>query len=95
MNPNLKTLFQETVNIHRQKQQAVKIAGYLMTVLQIPEGNHLVMFFGDGDEHSNRDAIAVWVGRTIHECDAYETEERLEQLARRAKLQVVRRMDES
>jgi len=95
MTPNPKSLFQETVNIHRQKRQAAKIADYLMTVLRIPEGSHLVMFFSDGGERCNRDAIAAWVERTIHECDADEAEVRLQQLAKRAHLQVISKMDES
>jgi len=64
-----------------------------MTVLRIPDGNHLVMFFGKGNERSNHDALMTWVSSIYNEFDADEGDVRLEELARRVKLKIMSHMD--
>jgi len=61
------------------------IVSSLMVVLNIPEGNHLVMLFGDGHEKDNREALATWVTKMSSEIDLTETENRLETLCLKAK----------
>ena len=94
MNPSSNLLYSETVNIHSQKRQARRIADYLMTVLRIPDGTHLVLFFGTGLERNNREAIATWIEATLAERDADATEARLAELARDARLKIVEQMEQ-
>jgi 16S rRNA U1498 N3-methylase RsmE len=65
----------------RKKHQIQLIVSYLMQVLRIPDGNHLVLFFGSGQERDNRQALMSWVEIHIDEFDPSETEKRLRSLA--------------
>ena len=93
MTPNSNPLYSETVNIHSRKRQVRRIADYLMTVLRIPDGTHLVLFFGTGLERDNREAIATWIEATLAERDADATEARLAELAQDAKRKIVEQME--
>ena len=90
----LELILENAIENREQQRQIVRIVDYLITILRIPEGNHLVMFFGSGNERSNREAINNWVTSILHEFDSDEAEMRLEKLARRAKLRVISRMDD-
>jgi len=68
-----------------QARQVRKIVSCLMAVLNIPEGNHLVMAFGDGHERDNREALETWVNYMLPELDMDEVEGRLEMLCRQVK----------
>jgi len=72
----------------RTARQVRNIVSCLMVVLNIPEGNHLVMLFGCGDEKDNREALATWVNQMLPEINVDETEYRMEKLYRRAKLRI-------
>jgi len=48
-----------------QSRQVQKIVSCLMAVLNIPEGDHLVMAFGDGHERDNREALETWVNSLL------------------------------
>jgi len=63
-----------------QLRQIRNIVSCLMAVLNIPEGNHLIMIFGDGHERGNREALETWVRHMLPEIDVDEAESRLEQL---------------
>jgi len=81
MNPNLERAMQDAVNIHKQRRQIAKLVDHLITILRIPDGSHLVPFFGNGYERDNRQALASWVEKHINEIDPNEAEQRLRLLA--------------
>jgi uncharacterized protein YeeX (DUF496 family) len=63
-----------------------------MAVLNIPEGDHLVMAFGDGHERDNREALEAletWVNYMLPEMDMDEVEGRLEQLCARIENRII------
>jgi len=65
---------------HVDDSQTVRIVDYLIESLRIPEGDHLVTFFGSGTEASNREAMMTWIHGLDHEYDADEAEYRLARL---------------
>lgn len=67
------------------KQQIALIASHLMQALHIPQGSHLVRFFGSGQEQNNRQALIRWIEIHIDEIDPDETETRLKHLAKKQK----------
>jgi len=68
----------------RKKRQIELIANYLMQVLHIPDGKHVILFFGTGEEKDNRQALVTWVEKHIDEVDPDEAEQRLKLLANKA-----------
>jgi len=72
-----------------QARQVRKIVSCLMAVLNIPEGNHLVMAFGDGHERDNREALETWVNYMLPELDMDEVEGRLDQLCARIENRII------
>lgn len=69
---------------HSEQRQLRLIVSYLMQVLRIPDGDHLVLTFGSGNERNNRQALMYWVAQHLDEIDPDETEIRLRILASRA-----------
>jgi len=65
----------------QRKNQVQLIASYLMRALRIPNGNHLVLFFGTGNEQNNRQALVHWIEMHLDEIDPDDAEERLKYLA--------------
>jgi len=72
-----------------QARHVRKIVSCLMVILNIPEGNHLVMAFGDGHERDNREALETWVNYMLPELDMDEVEDRLDQLCARLEKRMV------
>jgi len=75
--------------MEQERSQARNIVSCLMVVLNIPEGNHLVMAFGDGHERDNREALETWVNHMLPELDMVEVEGRLEQLCNKLKKRII------
>jgi len=84
-------LVSEMKDEREQARRIRNIVSCLMVVLNIPEGTHLIMLFGNGHERDNREALATWVEAMLPELDIDEVEGRLEQLCAKAKrrLQIV------
>lgn len=59
----------------------LKLARKLMIALSIPQGNDLVMIFGDGHERNNLEAIANWIASLEDEVDLEAASRRIEELA--------------
>jgi len=55
-----------------------------MTILNIPDGNHLIEIFGDGHEADNREALETWVAHLLPDLDEHEVELRINNLSKRA-----------
>jgi len=68
----------ETGNRHRQM---CLIVSYLMQVIHIPDGNHLIQAFSSGHESTNREALVHWVEKHLDEIDPDDAECRLRKLA--------------
>lgn len=94
MRQNLEHVLSAAIQQQDHRRQIARIVSNLMIVLRIPDGNHLVMFFGSGHERSNREALITWVSSILHEFDSDEAEARLEKLARRARLKVISQLDD-
>jgi len=67
-----------------QKHQIGRIASYLMQALHIPNGNHLILFFGTGHEVNNRQALIHWIEIHLDEINPDDAEIRLKELAIKA-----------
>jgi len=67
-----------------RKRYAQNLAESLMAKLQIPQGRHLVALLGTGMEHSNVEALTIWVQRTLPLIgdDAINTRQSFELLAK-------------
>jgi len=78
---------------HTDVSQAVRIVDYLIESLRIPEGDHLVTFFGSGTEASNREAMMTWICGLSHEYDADEAEYRLARLVLHTQLAALNDME--
>ena len=65
-----------------------RLAKTLMLVLSIPQGDELVMIFGTGQERSNLEAIANWIGSLENEIDLEEASQRIEELAKHARTRI-------
>jgi len=64
-----------------QRQQIHLIASYLMQVLHIPDGDHLVQYFGTGHAQNNQQALMQWVETHLDEINPDEAEQRLKHMA--------------
>lgn len=80
MHQSLNSLIKDEGQKSAAKRRAVSIADYLIIILRIPEGRHLVMCFGRGDERSNREAIMRWVDSIMNDYAFDEDEACLEQI---------------
>jgi len=49
----------------QHKRYAQNLTEALMAKLQIPQGRHLVAILGTGMEHSNAEALTIWVQRML------------------------------
>jgi len=65
-----------------------RIVTNLMTILNIPDGNHLIDIFGDGHEADNREALATWVGHLLPDLDEHEVDLRINNLSKRAQKRI-------
>jgi len=70
-----------TKSLGQQKNQIQLIASYLMQALHIPDGDHLVRFFGTGHENSNGEALVHWIETHLDEINLDDAEKRLKHLA--------------
>ena len=67
-----------------EKRQIELIASYLMQILQIQNSDHLVLFFGTGQEKNNYQALISWVEKHMDDIDSDKAEVRLKHLANKA-----------
>jgi len=65
-----------------------RIVTNLMTILKIPDGNHLIDIFGDGHESDNHEALATWVAHLLPDLDEHEVELRINNLSKRAQTRI-------
>ena len=65
-----------------------KLARHLMLTLAIPQGDALVMVFGNGKERTNLEAIANWIASLEDEINLDEAAQRVEALARNARARI-------
>lgn len=94
MHQSLNSLIKNEGQKNAAKRRVASIADYLITILRIPEGRHLVMCFGKGDERSNRDALMRWVESIMNDYASGEDEACLEQITSRARHRIMDMMDE-
>jgi len=67
-----------------QNRRIHRIVTNLMTILNIPDGTHLIDIFGDGHETDNHEALATWVGHMLPALDEHEVEMRINKRSQRA-----------
>jgi len=70
------------------KNRIYRIVSNLMTILNIPDGNHLIDIFGDGHEADNCEALATWVAHLLPELDVHEVELRTHILSQRTQQKI-------
>lgn len=61
MTHTLKLQIKEQQQAAQHKRYAQNLADALMVKLQISQGRHLVAILGTGMEHSNAEALTIWV----------------------------------
>jgi len=85
MNSNMNkiTTYENQSDSSKQRQLRL-IVSYLMQALRIPDGDHLVLIFGTGQERNNRQALMHWVEQHLDDIDPDEAEHRLRALANNA-----------
>ena len=84
MNESMTQFLADEVEARNRQRQVRLIVSYLMQLLRIPDGDHLVLIFGSGNERNNREALMTWVEKHLDEIDPDETEQRLSKLADKA-----------
>jgi len=84
MNRAMIQLLHGEVEIRKRRRQIRLIVSYLMQVLRIQDGDHLVLIFGTGHERDNHQALMYRVEQHLDEFDPDEAELRLKLLANSA-----------
>ena len=65
-NKTLESVLVEQTKAKAQKREFKMLAQLLAQQFHVTQGDHLVPLLGNGDEHSNVDAIAYWLAEHGH-----------------------------
>ena len=65
MTHSLQQQIKDQQQVAQRKRYAQNLAESLMAKLQIPQGRHLIALLGTGMEHSNVEALTIWIQRML------------------------------